>query len=111
KIAYFLQGDLRPPAPQRPHEFAMGDAVQPVAQRSTSFKPVEMAPRLEERLLGEILRDLPPSGEIEQVAEDTRVVLADEPMTGVGVTSAKLGQEQRIRGREGIRSRRSGEIG
>ena len=77
-------------------ELPVGDPMEPASQRSPPLKRVKVAPGLQKRLLGQILRQVRSLGEIQQVAVDPTVVLADELVTCLGIPRAELLQKARI---------------
>src|SRR5262245_45989886 len=81
--------------------------MEPASQRPPSLKRIEAAPALQECLLGQILRHLRLPGEIEQIAIDGAVVLADKAVTRLDIPGADLLQETGIRVRRQRLRRRS----
>jgi hypothetical protein len=92
----FLQRGHCSLAASVPQELAASDRMQPEPERGAPLELVQVPPGLHERLLGQVFRRLPMAGQVEQVAIDRRIVVADESVSRLTITVAKLGQEVSI---------------
>src|SRR5205814_1803265 len=79
-----------------PEKLPAGDLVQPEPEWGALLELIEMAPGLQECLLGQVLSGLAVSSEVEQVAVDAWIVVTDEAVSRLGIADAKLDEEVSI---------------